>query len=161
MGEVDRGVVGLRDRLHYLLYAAARALYGAAPPGVSWGNEATYGALEFVVPWDPLVRAMDFVPPERATDLVGEGMFALDREGLVAHWVITPAGDFEDDYGRQSPPGGALVCQPTTVGIQLFMWAQGAGAAWRRYGDLDLALPPIDVEIPKSVRMADLPPVPS
>ena len=147
-------------RLHYVLYSAPRAVYVQRPQRTDWGNGQSYGELRVVMSQLDVMKAMDFTPEAPAGEIMAEAMFALHREDLITKWVMGPSEEAQRNLGRMAGPPGFLLCfAPTTVGVQLYMWAQGRGSEWFHFDWPDVALPDIGVLSPTAQALQDLPPL--
>jgi hypothetical protein len=144
-------------RLHYLLYSSARNLYLTNGTSVNWGYAREWNVAEInvAVRVEDLEACMDFSNTEQPKQVFPEAMFALNSEGLVHMWEIMPNGQFPKK--RYNSDAQALITfQPTSWGIQLFMWAHGVGEQWPSFSDPRIELQSIEVEIPRAITYGEL-----
>jgi hypothetical protein len=144
-------------RLHYILYAAARALFIERTTSANWGHVDSYdlALLTTIVDWEDVELAMDFSESESPAQVFAESMFALSSEDLISRWEIRPVSGYaEKAYVTTAVSLFTFV--PTPRGIQLFMWAQGLGDSWMSFADSDTTFPDIDVPVPIAHTRSDL-----
>jgi len=153
------GLSAYEIRLHYLLYWGARAAYIRSAMHTEWGDESSYEDLMVVFDSSEISAGMDFVtPPEVPSDIYGEALFALHREGLIDDWGMGPKASTDEKLGKDCPGDSVLFFKPTTVGVQLFMWAQGRGTQWGRFDDPEVVLPALEVVTCDGKRVVELEP---
>src|SRR5207302_9883716 len=104
--------------------------------------------------------AMDFDDHEPALEITGESFFSLGREGLIANsWYLTGSDDFRKKHRREPPSSrGAVGFAPNTVGVHLFMWAQGLGGeSLTEFDNPEFDFPKLDVAVPAGNFLSELP----
>lgn len=146
-------------RLHYLLYSALRGALTRRNKRVPWGNEQSYGDLRVLLSYDDVVNAMEFSADEDPELIISEAHFAIAREGLSENFSQGPKEYIQTQIGRDCPFEGGIFFTPTTVGVQLYMWAQGLGPVWRNFDSQDQALPDIGVPTISALAIEELPPL--
>lgn len=144
-------------RLHYALYAAARAALIEAQVRIPWGTETSYPVFDFVMSNDAYDAAMEFEPSEPASDITTEALFALSRENLLTQWRTMGADELRLKERRRAPNDDpCLIYSPTTQGVQLYMWGLGLSARWRDFEDPMIELGEIGVPVEPARRLQDL-----
>lgn len=134
-GRDDRGVswtamVGRLStyqlRMHYLLYTVARQLFPGRVEGVADGDKLKKGT--FYLPASSLESSMDFSDVEKPAEIVAHCLFGLHEHGLIGEDFCSGRPDFlKERLGIQVVEGG-LVCSPTALGVELYLWAHGKGS---------------------------------
>jgi len=110
-------------RTHYLIYATVRTLFSGG--GLSLNMEGR-PKMQIFIPFPSFFEAMDFSDAElgQLSSLLGHIFFGLHGDNLLE-------GDWQ--YGHKDSmvklfPGatdGGIVCQPSALGGELFLWAFG------------------------------------
>lgn len=110
-------------RTHYLIYATVRALFSGS--GLSLNMEGR-PKMQIFIPFPSFFAAMDFSDAElgQLNSLLGHIFFGLHGDNLLE-------GDWQ--YGNKDSivklfagaTDGGIVCQPSALGGELFLWAFG------------------------------------
>ncbi len=111
-------------RAHYLIYVTLRHLF--AGTGLLLGvNERP--KMRFFLPLTAFMHAMDFDQSEtvEVTTVVTYIFYGLSSENLIDSWR---SGD-KDLIKKECPDAisGGILCQPSALGAELFLWAFGYG----------------------------------
>jgi hypothetical protein len=133
----DRGAVFAKqiDRLsayqlraHYLFYATFKDLYTGIK-GINVTVEKEIRRLMTFFPKDEFFKAMDFTDEEPVAAILNHVISGLANEGLIGTFFAFGDGpylksrfkafDFEET--------GGFLAVPTSLGMDLFMWASGMG----------------------------------
>lgn len=146
-------------RLHYLLYTAARELYvNRGATIIQWGNETTYSELTVILDHSQVLQAMEFSESEDY-DIVNDALFVLNNEGLVSNFMYGQKQQVNLRIHKECPYWTAVYFTPTTLGVQLCMWAQGRGSEWRKFSSPKIELPQLEVPtIAEKMLVSSLPP---
>lgn len=110
-------------RTHYLIYATVRTLFAGS--GLSLNMEGR-SKMQIFIPFSGYFAAMDFSDAERLqlTSLLGHVFFGLHGDNLLeGEWRY---GD-KDSIAKlfAGATDGGIVCQPSALGSELFLWAFG------------------------------------
>lgn len=126
MAKLIDGLSTYQMRTHYFVYGTVRTLF--AHRGLSLRIEHR-PKMKILLPFEAFRHAMEFNEEEcaKSVQLINHIFF-----GLAADSLIEPA---EFHYGDQDVlakrfPGAAgrgIVCQPSALGVEVFLWAFGHG----------------------------------
>lgn len=115
---------GYQLRTHYLFYSELKRLYNGAdaPLGTAEGR----GCLGLYVSTEAYTSALEFTPEEDQGAILlhtleGLGRFALIDDPRAAGSQETARAMWKD------APDSGIVIQPSQLGSELFVWAQGSG----------------------------------
>ena len=133
-GRDDRGARMLRLidglsiyqlRTHYLLYASVRELFREAPPRLDTPDDRAL--LQVFLPHAGFMPAMELRAEElRQPQLFAQVFQGLRGDGLIeGPWRIGRQESLRKLY--PDAPEAGIVCQPSPLGVELFLWAFGAG----------------------------------
>lgn len=112
-------------RAHYLIYRSIKDLYQKS--GISPLHEGR-NDLGIFIPAQAFIAAMDFSQPElsRLEPLLSHVFFGLQKQGLIEdHFEFGPKETMQK-YVPDTEFSG-VICKPSAAGIELFLWAFGAG----------------------------------
>ena len=110
-------------RTHYLIYATVRSVF--ADKGLSL-NLTDRLNMQIFIPFSGYVAAMDFSPTEMNQNSVflNHIFFGLHGDNLLeGAWVFGNKEDLVRLGNNVSEDG--IICQPSPLGVELFLWAFG------------------------------------
>ena len=111
-------------RLHYLIYSTIAELY--SNNGHSFNLPGTRRRLGLFMPFQDFVTAMAFTPEELGNgQLLNHIIYGLDAEKLIDDVSYGTQEFLQKTYRRA--PGAGLICVPSVLGAELFLWAFGHG----------------------------------
>jgi hypothetical protein len=89
-------------------------------------------AKSLYLPFEAFSTAMELTASENFETILGHTMFGLHSEGLLenAEWAPSAKQLTQNDaiFDGNAPDGpGGIVVTPSTLGIELYMWAHGCG----------------------------------
>jgi hypothetical protein len=111
-------------RTHYLIYGTARTLF--AGKGANVNGQEGRAALQMFLPYDGFIKALDLSESEQehGEQLLTHTFFGLHADDLLdGLWRY---GSIE--YLQPVFPAvkeGGIICQPSALGAELFLWAFG------------------------------------
>lgn len=125
MAKIADGLSAYQLRTHYLIYATIRALF--SDKGIPLNMEGR-PKMQIFIPFGGYTRAMEFSDGEfrQINSLLGHIFFGLHADNLLeGDWQYGP----KDHIGKLFPAAsdGGIVCQPSALGAELFLWAFGYG----------------------------------
>jgi hypothetical protein len=110
-------------RSHYLIYATVRTLFSGS--GMSIDMEGR-PKMQLFVPYSGYFAAMDFSKSEQAQlgSLLAHIFFGLHGDNLLeGDWLYGGKDGIAKVFASASE--GGIVCQPSALGVELFLWAFG------------------------------------
>lgn len=110
-------------RTHYLIYATVRALFSGS--GLSLNMEGR-PKMQIFIPFPSFFAAMDFSAAEmgQISSLLGHIFFGLHGDNLLeGHWQYGDKDSMVKLFAGATD--GGIVCQPSALGGELFLWAFG------------------------------------
>lgn len=110
-------------RTHYLIYATVRALF--ANRGLALNMEGR-PKMQFFIPFSGYLAAMDFSEVEQLqfSSLLSHIFFGLHGDNLLeGDWRYGDKDSIAKMYTGATE--GGIVCQPSALGGELFLWAFG------------------------------------
>ena len=111
-------------RTHYVIYSAVAQLFAAGAHDLSYSQHRS--KMELFILFDAYVHAMQFTEEEYNDQLMHHIFNGLSNEGLIeAEWSFGSQEELKS-MGRASP-GDGIVCTPSALGAELFLWAFGHG----------------------------------
>jgi hypothetical protein len=111
-------------RLHYIVYGVILKLYGGSGRSIAFEHERQ--ALRTFIPQSALIAAMDFFGEENADTILLHAIFGLDRESLIGPNCAIGDSNAIGGLGYGGTDRG-LVVDPSAFGVELFLYAMGAG----------------------------------
>ena len=149
MGRDDRGasIAKLIDdlstyqlRAHYLIYSSIRSLFKEHGYFFRLDDRPKMGIF---ISSDSFAGAMDFSmhERERSETLVRHTFFGLDDKSLIDQFLYGPKEKLTSVY--KDAPSAGIVCYPSAMGAELYLWAFGAGDNEFHYlfsDELDVAI---------------------
>lgn len=127
--------------LHHVLYWRVRELLQGG------ADIASSAAMRVALPVSPLLSVLYDDPTDRPiqSSHLREAIAGLAREGLVNSWTIT--GRTGTEPGTSYLNDWDLTCDPSTLGIGLFLWAHGVESSIA--SDMTLDMPEFEVRAPR------------
>jgi hypothetical protein len=129
-------------RAHYIFYSLFKALFDGESLMPTLGADRR--KMRIFVPFTVFDQGMGFSDNEEPSAILENTIFNLVKENLIG-------GQFaygDTDHLRKSwkaADASGIVLEPSVFGIELFMWAYGAGnLPVRMYLNSDLKFPPIE-----------------
>jgi hypothetical protein len=110
-------------RTHYLLYSTVRTVFASKGLSMDIFGRAK---MQVFLPFTGYVAAMDFSERElqQPTPLLNHTLFGLYRDGLIEKdWLYGPQEFIVNKFAKATD--GGIVCQPSALGTELFLWAFG------------------------------------
>jgi hypothetical protein len=111
-------------RLHYITYRVFLELYGSSGKMVTMPVDRL--ALSTFIPQSALIAAMDFSGTENADTLLVHALVGLGRESLIDPNYAKGDSNTLHTLGYLGTDQG-LIVQPSPYGVELFLYAIGAG----------------------------------
>lgn len=125
MARVVEGLSSYQLRAHYLIYVTVRSLFKSH--GLLFNMDGR-PKMRIFVPFSDYFSAMDFNQEEmaQAGQLLSHVFFGLQTEGLLeGDWQYGPKDILIKNYPKV--PADGIVCQPSSLGAELFLYAFGQG----------------------------------
>lgn len=134
LGRDDRGdrhaktVDGLSTyqlRAHYLIYATISKIF--ANQAKSFAHSSDRRQLQIFIPFEDFVRAMELTEEEVSNPQIINHIFTgLSSDDLIeGTWQAGGQEDFKNLF--KDAPSAGIVCQPSSQGAELYLWAHGVG----------------------------------
>jgi hypothetical protein len=91
------------------------------------GDSKDRTKMELFIPFTTFILAMDFTEDEirNFQNLMSHSVWGLNKEDLIDQFQYGPVEYIQKRYKEVKEPG--IILQPTTMGVELFMWAYGLG----------------------------------
>ena len=132
IGRDDRGarMVRILDnmssyqiRAHYLVYSTISNLF--KDKGEKLGTSQDRIKLQLFLPMAGFYQSMEFnLQEQRDPQLMSHIWHGLSNDGLIEnHWMFGNKSDLKSMF--KDCPGAGIVCQPSSVGAELYLWALG------------------------------------
>lgn len=120
------GLSTYQIRAHYLIYATVKQVFATANLSLNREGRAN---LAIFLPFDSFIGSMDFNEGERQKlpQFLTHIFFGLAAEDLIesGFWMFGPRENIVEMF--RDAPGPGIVCQPTAMGAELFLWGFGCG----------------------------------
>lgn len=110
-------------RTHYLIYGTIRTLF--ANSGIPFNMEGR-PKMQIFIPYSGYFSAMDFSSAEQLQlgSLFSHIFFGLHGDNLLeGHWQYGEKEHTVNIYPAATE--GGIICQPSALGVELFLWAFG------------------------------------
>lgn len=110
-------------RTHYLIYSTIRTLFTGKGLDIALEGRAK---MRIFIPFSSYISAMDFSPTEldQFSSIVSHIFFGLHGDNLLeADFQYGPKDSISKLFPSASE--GGIVCQPSALGTELFLWAFG------------------------------------
>ena len=139
-------------RTHYLLYSTIANLFSNS--GKRFGTSEDRTQLEVFLPLTGYVTSMTFSQKELDNPQILFHIWnGLYSDGLIeSKWAFGRQEDIKKTF--KNAPGDGIVCQPSGMGAELFLWAFGRGASPLEHmlsGQIDTAVNDIPNVVPGAV----------
>ncbi len=108
-------------RSHYLFYSVLKKIFDGNNILVS-NTFTDRDKLETYISFESYIAGMEFSNGEDIGNILSHVMFGLDREKLIENNFEFGATEKIKNFGT-----GGIVFIPSTLGIELFLWAHGKG----------------------------------
>ena len=114
-------------RTHYLLYSTIANLFSNS--GKRFGTSKDRTQLEVFLPFTGYVTSMELSQKELDTPQILTHIWhGLYSDGLIENeWLFGRQEDIKKKFANA--PESGIVCQPSGMGAELFLWAFGYGAS--------------------------------
>ena len=148
-------------RTHYLLYSTIATLF--AKSGRRLGTGQDRRLLGVFLPLEGYAKCMMFSQKEWANPQILHHIWhGLGSDGLIENdWLF---GDVEMVKSKfAGAPEGGIVCYPSALGAELFLWALGCGDSMLEHmlsGVVDTAMDGLPSVVPGSVPIKPVPKAP-
>jgi hypothetical protein len=124
LAKILDGLSSYQIRTHYLVYSTIKSLF-------SFNKELRFDIegrpkMKFFMPYDGYFSAMEFSGQEysQVGQLLSHTFFGLSDEALIANsWRYGQPEHLKDLF--PAAPAGGIVCEPSALGAELFLWAAG------------------------------------
>jgi hypothetical protein len=145
-------------RWHYVFYSLLKLLFDGDG---SLNGTAERHAKALYLPFAAFAAAMELTETEDYETILGHTMFGLNSEGLIGDYQwsrsakdLTIGLDVIDGNAEDGP--GGIVIVPTSLGVELYMWAHGRGQiSTSRFLDREVVLSSdVKVTVSPGVRAA-------
>jgi len=112
-------------RTHYLFYQSIKQHFNGK--NINIGEPKDRSKLQLFVPFTTYIEAMDFSKDEVPNNwnLMIHSVWGLNKEELIENFLYGGADFIKTSYKEASQDG--ILFQPTTLGVELLMWAFGYG----------------------------------
>lgn len=113
-------------RSHYLIYQSIKNHFNGRDMNI--GDNLDRYNMEIFISYDIYSLALDFTPVEIKNfySLMEHSVWGLNKENLIANTLTYGPVDYIKKRYAKANTGGIFV-QPSSLGIELFMWAYGYG----------------------------------
>ncbi len=112
-------------RTHYLVYQSIKASFNGEELNIGDSKDRT--SMELFIPYSTYFNAMDFTESEanNFSSILTHSIWGLNKENLIDQFQYGPVDYIQKRYSNAAE--GGIVLQPTSLGVELFMWAFGFG----------------------------------
>ena len=120
-------------RTNYLIYSTISELF--SNHGNSFSMTENRNKMQLFMPIRGYLEAMEFTRQERdSTQMLGHIFHGFFADGLIEDgWLFGDKVVLNEFVRKGNVPGVGIVCTPSALGVELFLWAFG-------YGDKELNL---------------------
>jgi hypothetical protein len=133
LGRDDRGarVAKILDslssyqlRTHYIIYQCVHSIFKEKGMSMNAGDREE---MKIFIPFSDYSRSMDFSEDEGSCldSIMTHIFFGLTAEGLISEGWSFGKKDFLINQALPSAPEDGIVCAPSALGTELFLWAFG------------------------------------
>ncbi len=123
VSKILSGLSTYQIRTHYLVYATVKALFFDKKLSIDLEGRPK---MQVFLPFGGYAEAMDFSEAERKQfgQIISHVFFGLHVEGLIeGQWQCGPKDSITELFA--AAPDGGIICQPSALGVELFLWAFG------------------------------------
>jgi hypothetical protein len=107
-------------RAHYIFYYVLKKLYDGSDLKIGTDTHK----MKVFISYDTFTTAMEFSEGENSGILSVHILNGLRRENFLGHFSYG-GQEFLKEGAYVQAPGAGIVLQPTTIGVELFLWAHG------------------------------------
>lgn len=111
-------------RSHFVLYSVVKSAF--SEKGIIINRPEGPGKLTTYLSRKSYSACMDISSAEDVLEVIAHSLFGLEREKLITTFISTTKEDLANDYGVEAK-GSGIIFQPSTLGVELFLWAHGRG----------------------------------
>ncbi len=111
-------------RTHYIFYSVLKELFNGT--NLNIGIEKERKQMIIYIPFEQYALSMDFGAKENRNIIVAHSMVGLIREGLLDKFYAIGKEDELKEFSSSINESG-VIFQPSTVGVEMFLWAHGKG----------------------------------
>lgn len=109
-------------RTHYIFYSVLKELFNDTKLNI--GVERERKQMIIYIPIDQYALSMNFENSENQNTIVAHSMVGLIRGGLLDRFYAIGSSSVLQEYSNKIEKAG-VIFQPSTVGVELFLWAHG------------------------------------
>jgi len=119
------GLSAYQLRAHYLIYATLSKTFSNQGKSLSLSKDRRQ--LQLFIPYEDFVRAMDLIQEEINNPQLLHHIFSgLSSDGLIeGTWQFGDQDNLKALF--RGAPSDGIICQPSTQGAELYLWAHGVG----------------------------------
>jgi hypothetical protein len=112
-------------RTHYIVYQLIKDYFDGQPFNI--GDSKDRREMELFIPFTTYTQAMDFTLEEsnKFVNILTHSIWGLNKEDLIDQIHYGPVDFIQKKYSDAKESG--IILQPTSLGVELFMWAYGHG----------------------------------
>ena len=128
MSKIVAGMTSYQVRAHFVIYSALKLAYANA--GKRFSTQAERDALCVHIQFKSFIDGMAFVSEEMADvgSILEHTMHGLAQQGLIMErWVYSSVIEPINQTFPMAPSLPGFAIAPTVLGVELFLWAFGAG----------------------------------
>lgn len=113
-------------RSHYIFYHCFYQIFKGSNNNVAIADNIS--KMEIYIPYPEYFKSLDLVDEEYANlpSLINHILFGLSKENLIKDHLVFGSKEHLSKYYKDAPESGILI-QPSTLGVELFLWAFGKG----------------------------------
>ena len=139
-------------RTHYLLYSTIASLFSRS--GKTFSTDDDRARMEVFLPAEGYLKSMEFSQEEWPNPQILHHIWhGLDSDNLIeGRWQFGDQRSLKSIF--PGAPGDGIVCHPSALGAELFLWAFGHGNQPLDYllsGDLDAEVDGLPNRVPGAV----------
>ena len=112
-------------RSHYILYSTISEIFSNSKN--SFGLSKNRKKMQLFLPFQDYFNAMEFTPQELSNPQILSHIFhGLRADGLIGNtWRFGSQEVLKPIF--RNTPGDGIICTPSALGVELFLWAFGHG----------------------------------
>ena len=124
IAKIIDGLSSYQIRTHYVIYSAVAKLFAAGAHDLAFSKHRS--RMELFVPFDAYFHVMQFTEEEYNPQLLHHIFNGLSNDGLMdENWSFGSKKELQSMC--REAPGAGIVCRPSALGAELFLWAFGHG----------------------------------
>ncbi len=114
-------------RSHFIFYTLIKQIFDGEPKSITTGTGRRN--LRLFISFEAYYRLMEFTDEEDMIAIIPHVFFGLAREELIGRDFASGDGDHirEQHHDFDNATGGGIVISPSSLGVELYMWAHGKG----------------------------------